>query len=155
MRYLMRQSRDGETEIVDRAPDHRPANLRELVRRPRWGSALIWFMRTMAWVWLAKGLLNWSVVIGFNRAFGDFAMLPHALQSSLTVFAVLDLMAAVGLWLAAPWGGLLWAVSAVTETLTPLMGSRGSFVNSASVAISLALIGAYFLLRWRAGQERA
>ncbi|MGO9743158.1 MAG: hypothetical protein ACLPN5_16925 [Roseiarcus sp.] len=154
MRYVMRQSRDGETEIIDVGPHPAEPGLFEMLRKPRWSAALTWFMRTMCWVWLAKGLFHWAVLLGVTRSFGDFEMLPQALKSSMVVFAAADLVAAVGLWLAAPWGGALWLVCAATESLTPLMGSRGSFVNSFTAALNLTLILAYFLLRWIASRER-
>ena len=72
-------------------------------------------MRTLAWVWVAKGLFNWSLVLGALPGYGDFTMLPLPLQGSIVFFAAVDLLAAVGLWLAAPWGGVLWLLCAVIE----------------------------------------
>ena len=69
-------------------------------------------MRTMACVWVAKGLFNWAVLMGLNPRFGDFAMLPRPLQTTIVFFSGADLLAAIGMWLAAPWGGVLWLLCA-------------------------------------------
>ena len=149
----MRQSRDGVIQIVDVAPRaDEGATFWSL--RPRWATVLVWYMRTLAWVWVAKGLFNWSVALGFNSHFGDFAMLPRALQGTIVFFAAVDLLAAVGLWLAAPWGGALWLLCAVIESISPLLGARGTFVGGLGVALNVALVCLYFLLSWAAEQER-
>ena len=150
----MQQRRDGETEIVDSTPYIDQPGLAALLARPRWRIGLVWFMRTLACVWFAKGLFNWLVVLGFSSRFGDFAMLPRALQGSIVFFAAVDLMASTGLWLAAPWGGALWLLCAASEATTPLMGSRGSFINGFGVALNLVLIVAYLALSWLAARDR-
>ena len=43
--------------------------------------ALVWFMRTLAWVWVAKGLFNWAIVLGAIPALGDFAASAAPLQA--------------------------------------------------------------------------
>ena len=150
----MRQSRDGVTQIIDVAPRavDGPSTIWGI--RPKWATVLVWYMRTLAWVWVAKGLFNWSVVLGFNPRFGDFAMLPRALQGTIVFFAAVDLLAAVGLWLAAPWGGVLWLLCAVIEAISPLLGARGTFVGALGVALNVALVCIYFALSWAAEQER-
>jgi len=70
---------------------------------------LVWFMRTMAVVWISKGLFAWTIALGVDRNLADFLELPVVTQGMIGFFAVTDLMAAVGLWLAAPWGGVALA----------------------------------------------
>jgi hypothetical protein len=149
----MRQTRDGVTHIVDSAPASQEGG-GLLASLPSAAVSLIWFMRTLAWVWVAKGLFNWAVVLGELPRFGDFTMLPHALRATIVFFACADLLAAVGLWLAAPWGGILWLLCAVIEAISPLLGERGTFVGTLDVALNVLLIGAYFVLSWRARLER-
>jgi len=150
----MRQRRDGETEIVDRVPYADQPGLAALLSRPRWRIGLLWFMRTLAGVWIAKGIFNWLVLLGFSTRFGDFVMLPMTLQGSIVFFAAADLMASIGLWLAAPWGGALWLLCAASEATTPLMGSRGSFINGYGVILNLTLIVGYLALSWLAARDR-
>ena len=109
-------------------------------------------MRTMAWVWVAKGLFNWAVVLGAFRRFGDFRpWLP--LQATIVFFAGVDLLAAIGLWLAAPWGGVLWLFVRVIEADSPFLvgarprsGWRGASTSCSSPGFSLS---------WRASRARA
>lgn len=149
----MRQSRDGVIRIVDQAP--RPANDAGFAAfLPGAAEALVWFMRTMACVWVAKGLFNWAVLMGLNPRFGDFTMLPRPLQTTIVFFAGADLLAAVGLWLAAGWGGVLWLLCAGLEAISPLFGGRTALLGAMGVALNVILIGLYFTLKWRAEQER-
>ena len=149
----MRQSRDGVIRIVDQDP--RPANDAGFAALlPGAAETLVWFMRTMACVWVAKGLFNWAVLMGLNPRFGDFTMLPRPLQTTIVFFAGADLLAAVGMWLAAPWGGVLWLLCAGLEAFSPLFGGRAALLGIIGVALNLGLIGLYFTLKWRSEQER-
>jgi hypothetical protein len=157
MKAVMRQGLDGVVEIIDRAPAEAAPGRRAapgLLAQLSWTEGLVWFMRTLAWVWVAKGLFNWSLVLGALPGYGDFAMLPLPLQSSIVFFAAVDLLAAVGLWLAAPWGGVLWLLCAVIEGVSPALGARGAVTGALGVALNALLVALYFLLSWRAGQER-
>ncbi len=61
-------------------------------------------------------------------------------------FAVLDLVAAVGLWLAAAWGAVVWLTSVVSmaavEVFFPQVYGGSIFV----VFIEMTLLGAYLYL---------
>jgi uncharacterized membrane protein YphA (DoxX/SURF4 family) len=149
----MRQSRDGVTQILE-APRADGGAESDGWARLSWTVLLIWWMRTLAWVWVAKGLFNWSIVLGINPNFPNFTMLPKPLEATIVFFAAVDLLAAVGLWLAAPWGGVLWLLCAVIEAVSPILGARGAFVGAVAVGLNLALIAIYFVLNWRARRER-
>lgn len=80
-----------------------------------WTQRLVIFLRAMAVISMLNGLRYWAQVCGF--AFvpdGGFEAQPIAWQTATVFFAVIDLMAAVGLWLAAPWGAVIWLTSAVS-----------------------------------------
>lgn len=153
MKTLMRQSLDGVTQIVDQAPASGRGAL-GLGMRWSWAGALVWYMRTLAWVWVAKGLFNWSLVLGALPRYADFTLLPRPLQGSVVFFAAVDLLAAVGLWLAAPWGGVVWLLCVAIETVSPALGVRGTLGGVVGVSLNLGLAALYFFLSWRAGQER-
>ena len=153
MKYEMRQSRDGVTEIVDVSQRALGGGALSLLGPAKWSGALTWFMRTVAWVWVFKGLFNWAVVIGISPRFGDFVMLPHHVQGMIVFFAAADLLAAVGVWLAAPWGGALWQLCAVIEAISPLFGARGAFGDALGVGLNIVLVAVYFTLSWRASLE--
>jgi hypothetical protein len=87
-----------------------------------WASRLVLFMRVMACVALIKGLMHWSVVCGFDAetpaAFSDYST-PY--QAATVFFAVIDLVAAVGLWLAAPWGAVVWLTAVISMIAVELL----------------------------------
>jgi len=153
MKTVMRQSRDGVTQIVDHGAA-RVSGMRALSQWS-WIGALVWYMRTLAWVWVAKGLFNWSLVLGALPGYGDFTALARPTQGSVVFFAAVDLLAAVGLWLAAPWGGVVWLLCASIETVSPALGVRGMVGGAPAAGLNIALAALYFFLSWRAGQERA
>ncbi len=156
MKTLMRQSLDGVTQIVDPASGaSHQVGVGRVSLRWSWTAALVWYMRTLAWVWVAKGLFNWSLVLGAMPGYGDFTALPRPLQGSVVFFAAVDLLAAVGLWLAAPWGGVVWLLCAAIETVSPALGVRGMVSGALVVLLNLVLAGFYFFLSWQASQERA
>ena len=70
-------------------------------------------------------------------------------------FAVCDLMAAVGLWLAAPWGGVLWLICATSGACRARAGQTGLDDRRCSASrLDAFLIVAYFALSWLAANER-
>ena len=124
MKYIMRQSRDGAIELVDPSPaptkDH---DLMSAMSRVGWETVLIWYMRTLAWVWMAKGLFHWAIILGALPTLGQFTTMALPLQATIVAFACLDLLAAIGLWLAAAWGGAIWLLCAVVEAASPILKS--------------------------------
>ena len=124
-----------------------------LLAQMGWTEGLVWFMRTLAWVWVAKGLFNWSLVLGAFPGYGDFAMLPLPLQgsscSSPRSIARRRRPLARG-----ALGGVLWLLCAVIEAVSPALGARGAMTGAVGVALDALLVALYFLLSWRAGQER-
>lgn len=80
-----------------------------------WTRRLVVFLRVMAVISMLNGLRYWAQVCGFGFAPpGGFEAQPIAWQTATVFFAVIDLVAAVGLWLAAPWGAVIWLTSAVS-----------------------------------------
>src|SRR5262249_58619115 len=73
-----------------------------------WTGRLVWFLRAMAGVSLLKGLYHWAAVIGMGDDAGSlFEASSTAWQAATLFFAVIDLVAAVGLWLSPVSGGVL------------------------------------------------
>lgn len=127
----------------------------EDAKAARWTLALVWFMRTIAVVWIAKGLFNWTILLGADPTMANVLELPGPMAAAVCFFAVADLVAAVGLWLAAPWGGVLWLLCAATEAAGPILGARIAMASSLAVALDLALIVVYFVLNFMAARERS
>jgi hypothetical protein len=126
----------------------------EELRDPVYGRILVWAMRLMAVLWFAKGLMHWSVVLGIGATTPDgFEKLAVVTQSATGFFAIIDLVAAVGLWMAAPWGGVIWLVAAIAYALIDLtmpavLGSQPLLV----LAIA-GLIAGYLFVTYKAARE--
>ncbi|WP_346914019.1 DUF6163 family protein [uncultured Roseibium sp.] len=86
------------------------ANLHAIMSsRPPWSSILVWYLRAIAVLLLGGGLIHWARIIGITP-WRDvwFWDMPLAWQSATVFFGVLDLVAAIGLWLAVSWGTVMW-----------------------------------------------
>jgi hypothetical protein len=80
----------------------------------RWTERLLLFLRVMAVLSMAKGLYHWAIVCGIGGPPDGFEYQPIPWQTATVFFAVIDLVAAVGLWLAAPWGAVVWLTASVS-----------------------------------------
>ena len=154
MKYVMRQTRDGAVELVDRSGPSSEGTFASAIESLGWKTALLWYMRTLAWVWVGKGLFDWAIILGILPGLRDFAAMALPLQSTIVSFACFDLLAAVGLWLAAPWGGAIWLLCAVVESVSPLLSPRAASISYAGALLNVVLVVGYFLLSWRAVRAR-
>ena len=77
---------------------------------------LVIYVRFLSTVFLVAGLLRWATILGFGIPSGNFLTLSSPVIVATLFFAVADLVAAVGLWLLASWGTVVWMISALTET---------------------------------------
>lgn len=121
----------------------------------RWGLILLWFMRLLGALWMLRGVLVWLGILqaGFVQPI-FLAKLPLGESAMLVFFAVFDLVAAVGLWLAAPWGGVLWLVAALAQVAN-LSLQPSSFWNEITLSgLTIILILLYFVLSFLAARER-
>ncbi|MBO0713040.1 MAG: hypothetical protein J2P47_17350, partial [Acetobacteraceae bacterium] len=107
--------------ITHNAPDELAPVLAEEDQRPKrsWTARLVLFLRVIAGASMLKGLYHWAMVCGFiGEADGGFLGHTTQWQTATIFFAVIDPVAAVGLWLAAPWGAVVWLTSAVSMAVT-------------------------------------
>ena len=120
-----------------------------------WTRRLVLFLRIMAVLSIVKGLYHWAQVTGFIGSEEDaFEVQPTAWQAATVYFAVIELVAAVGLWLATPWGAVVWLTTVVSMAVIELMFPGiygGSLVVVGGEALLLA---AYLALAWMAARER-
>ena len=120
-----------------------------------WTRRLVLFLRVMAVISILKGLYHWAQVTGFiggeEEAFENQSM---AWQTATVYFAVIELVAAVGLWLATPWGAVVWLTTVVSMAVIELM-FPGIYGGSLTVvALEAVMLGAYLALAWMAARER-
>src|SRR5258707_11072741 len=90
-----------------------------------WTRRLVFFLRIMAVISVVQGLYHWAQVTGFIGGEEDaFENQPMAWQTATVYFAVIELVAAAGLWLATPRGPVAWLAPAVSMAVVQLMFSR-------------------------------
>jgi Family of unknown function (DUF6163) len=118
-----------------------------------WDHILIWFMRLVAVCWMFKGILVWCGLLGisFVRPI-DFANLSFADAAIVLFFSIFNFIAAVGLWLAAPWGGVLWLVAVLAEMTAQIIFYHSFLDLWFQNLISTSLVGGYFYLSWLAAR---
>jgi uncharacterized protein DUF6163 len=120
-----------------------------------WARRLVMFLRAMAGLSMLKGLYHWAVVCGINAPTpGGFADYPTPYQSATVFFAVIDLVAAVGLWLAAPWGAVVWLTSVISMIAVEMLFPQIYGGRIWMVIIQFALLGTYLLLALKAAREQ-
>jgi Family of unknown function (DUF6163) len=119
-----------------------------------WTARLVLFLRVMAALSLAKGLYHWAAVCGIGvrpeNAF-DLQSLPW--QAGTVFFAVIDLVAAVGLWLAAAWGAVIWLTAVVSMAAVELVFPQVFGGSIVVVAIELAFLAGYLFLAVQSARE--
>lgn len=118
-----------------------------------WSELLIWFFRIMALFQLGKGLVHWYLLImdGSNT----IGMIPSAAveeQSVNIYFAVVDVVAGVGLWMTSSWGAVLWLLAAVSQIAVcvgfpEIYGALWPLVIFEVLSISV-----YVFLTWKVAQ---
>ena len=120
----------------------------------RWRSGLVWFLRLLSVFWLAKGLLAWAVIFGVGgQSQPPFEARLLTYQAIIVYFAVIDLVAAVGLWLTSTWGGVLWLLATLSLLLLSFFFPRIIPLTPWLVALYIGLIALYFLVTWAAESE--
>jgi Family of unknown function (DUF6163) len=140
----------GERQTLD--PVHAGE---EETQSQRWAYWLVVFLRVMAALSLFKGLYHWAIVCGINAPFpSGFDSYSTPYQVATVFFAVIDLVAGVGLWLAAPWGAVVWLTSVISmaavEVLFPQIYGGHLWV----IALELLLLGMYLALALMAAREQ-
>jgi hypothetical protein len=150
----MRQPRRGQPLDLTPGPGSEL-----LVDRPRgekqvrWTTVLVWFMRILAAIWLFKGLAAWAGILGITLPPPPFEQRQLGYQATTIYFAVLDLVAAVGLWLASTWGGVLWLLAVVSHLILAVFFPR--FVPNGALMIGLFILAitAYLVVSWLAAND--
>ena len=124
------------------------------LRNAAWTERLVVFLRVMAIASLFKGLYHWAAVCGFIGEEGGFEAHAQSWQATTVFFSVIDLVAAVGLWLVAPWGAVVWLTSTVTMIMIQLFFDQVYGTNVGIVAACLLAILGYLVLSLLAARER-
>ena len=145
-----RPSRSASPRLCDKTGQlQAPAPARTLGRE----RALIWFMRVLALVWIAKGLGSWALILGAGHPMPSFEARSTGFQATMIYFAVIDLIAAVGLWLTSTWGGVVWLLALVSYLILAMLFPTLVPVNAVAAIFFVLLMIAYLVLSWLAAQD--
>jgi hypothetical protein len=105
--------------------------------------AFVWFQRVIAGYCLLFGVLYWIRLVGFYPGrLWRFDLMPVYWQVASVCLAAFFPFAAIGLWMAASWGAVMWFICAVAETAMyvfypDLFGSRLPIVGAHVLAIAI------------------
>ena len=119
----------------------------------RWGFVLTWFMRILAILWIMKGLSSWAVILGIWTPIGQFEARSTGYQATVIYFALIDLVAAVGLWMASTWGGVLWLLAVMSHLILAAFFPRILGSGAATLIFFLGLVVTYLAISWLAARE--
>jgi fatty acid desaturase len=121
----------------------------------RWTRRLVLFLRVMAGVSMLKGLYHWSRVCGIGVAPSEmFQFQSIAWQSATVFFAVIDLVAAVGLWLAAAWGAVIWLTAVASMLAVEIFFPQVFGTSLLTGLLEGGLLVLYLLLALKSAQEQ-
>jgi hypothetical protein len=122
----------------------------------RWTGRLVLFLRGMAVLSLMKGLYHWSIVCGIGDGpDATFETAPMSWQAATIFFAVIDLVAAVGLWLTAAWGAVVWLTAAISMVAVQILFPNIYGGSLTPVFVALGLLAVYLWLALLAAREHA
>lgn len=122
----------------------------------RWTGRLVFFLRVMAVLSLIKGLYHWAIVCGIGDGpDATFETAPLPWQAATVFFAVIDLVAAVGLWLTAAWGAVVWLTAAISMVAVQILFPNIYGGSLTPVFVELGLLAVYLWLALQAAREHA
>ncbi|MBX9828078.1 MAG: hypothetical protein K2Y27_24180 [Xanthobacteraceae bacterium] len=119
----------------------------------RWTARLVIFLRVMAVLSITKGLYHWAIVCGFVGPQDGFEYQPTPWQTATVFFAVIDLVAAVGLWLAAAWGAVVWLTASVSMAAVEVFFPQVYGGRIVVVAVEFLLLFCYLFLAIQSARE--
>jgi hypothetical protein len=138
-------------EAIADAPADRGIMLN--LRDTGWTGRLVLYLRAVAVISMVKGLYHWSAVCGIIGEEGGFEGHSSSWQATTVFFAVIDLVAAVGLWLLAPWGAVVWLTSMVSMIVVHVFFDRFYGSDLAVIAGGMLMIVGYLVLSVLAARE--
>lgn len=115
-----------------------------------WTWRLTLLLRALAVLELAKGLYHWALLLGLGPT--PFPDGPLVQRIGAVFFAVADPVAAVGLWLAAAWGVVIWLCAASAQLMFSALVPSGALNLLVTPVWALAM-AVYLALSLKAKRE--
>ncbi len=120
----------------------------------RWSFVLTGFMRILAILWIMKGLSAWAVILGVWTPIGQFEARTMGYQATIIYFALIDLIAAVGLWMTSTWGGIMWLLAIMSHLILASFFPGIVPTSMTTMIFFVGLILTYLALSWFAAREK-
>lgn len=109
---------------------------------------VVWLQRIVAVYCLLFGILYWVRLIGLNDGMTwRFDTMPIYWQVASVALAVFFPFAAIGLWMLASWGPVVWLICAITEVVMYAGFPQMFGWRVGAVATHLSIAAFYLLLR--------
>ncbi len=114
----------------------------------RWTFFLTVFFRVVALLWIFEGLEQWRRILAPDAD----SFLDYSTGSVVATifFAVLNLVSAVGLWLVAPWGGVVWLLTLLAQVFVASIKPSFFYGGDGIRWFDGLLFVLYLVLSWRA-----
>jgi hypothetical protein len=111
--------------------------------------------RVLSVVLMLFGLRQWAVIVGVaSSPGGTFELMTAPWQITTMYLAVIDLVAAVGLWMRVAWGNVLWVLAALSEIALHTFFARTFGADFTIIAFHLFAMGGYATLFLLARKEQ-
>ncbi|MBC2859323.1 DUF6163 family protein [Stappia sp. 28M-7] len=126
-----------------------------LKNRPAWSVTLVWYLRAIAILLIFSGLIHWARIVGMSPWRGQwFWEMPVEWQAATVFFGVLDLVAAIGLWLTVSWGTVMWLTRALTQVVMHTLFADIFGRRPYEIAFYLTTIAIYLILLYLSEREQ-
>jgi hypothetical protein len=111
--------------------------------------------RLVSIVLMLFGLREWAVILGVATSYGGpFEAMTIAWKMATMYLAVVDLVAAVGLWMRVAWGNVLWVCAAASEVAFHTFFTNTFGSDYTIVVFHLFALGGYLTLVLLARNDR-
>ncbi|MBB3772966.1 MULTISPECIES: DUF6163 family protein [Ancylobacter] len=121
---------------------------------PPWQRRVVLYLRVLAGFLLLKTIYSWTLICGvWDGTTSRFEMLSLAAQAAVIWAAIMNPVAAVGLWLGASWGVVLWLVTAMVQILINASAPEGVGRLFIVAAVETVLVAIYAFLTYKAARE--
>ena len=111
-----------------------------------------YYLMGVAILLLAAGLIRAGLILGITPSGESFDTMDAYWRTGAVALVCLDLFAAVGLWIRAVWGPVMWAIAVIVETVMYTFFSDLFGSYPLRVAVHCVLIGIFLALaaiNWR------
>jgi len=121
---------------------------------PPWQRRVLIYLRGLAGFLLLKTVYSWTLICGvWDGDTSRFEGLSMAAQSAVIWAAIMNPVAAIGLWLGASWGVVLWLVTAMVQIVINASAPEGVGRLFILAAVETVLVAVYAFLTYKAARE--